>query len=65
MTHDRASGDSFRLTHQFLAYMLGVRRSGITNIAGELQDQGLIRYSRGVVAVLDRVAAAGRFLPLL
>ena len=54
MTHERAGGDSFRLTHQFLAYMLGVRRSGVTNVAGELQDQGLIRYSRGVVAVLDR-----------
>jgi CRP-like cAMP-binding protein len=56
MTQDRALGDSFRLTHQFLAYMLGVRRAGVTEIAGRFQARGLIRYSRGVLTVLDRKA---------
>ena len=56
MTHDRAFGNSFRLTHQFLAYMLGVRRAGVTEIAGRFQARGLIRYSRGLLTVLDRPA---------
>lgn len=55
MTQDRARSDSFNVTHEFLSYMLGVRREGITNSAGELHAAGLIRYSRGAVDVLDRV----------
>lgn len=54
MTHDRAGGDSFQLTHQFLADMLGVRRSGVTTAAGQMQDEGLISYVRGDIQVLDR-----------
>ncbi|MCX7061691.1 MAG: Crp/Fnr family transcriptional regulator [Gammaproteobacteria bacterium] len=54
MTHDRAGGDHFKLTHQFLADMLGVRRSGITTAAGVMQEAGLIRYVRGDIEVLDR-----------
>ncbi|ALT00518.1 Crp/Fnr family transcriptional regulator [Lacimicrobium alkaliphilum] len=56
MSDDRAHSDQFYLTHQFLAGMLGVRRSGITVAAGIMQQQKLICYSRGVVSILDRKA---------
>lgn len=54
MTHDRAHGGSLHLTHQFLADMLGVRRSGITIAAGALKDEKLISYARGEITVLNR-----------
>lgn len=54
MTQDRAHADSFRVTQAFLAYMLGVRRVGITTAAGALQRDGLIEYRRGMLTVRDR-----------
>ena len=53
---DRAAGDTITLTQELLADMLGVRRTSVTEVAGKIQDQGIITYSRGVIKILDRGA---------
>ena len=52
--HDRIDSDTVGLTQEFLADMLGVQRTTVTAVAGQLQAKGLIRYRRGVVDILDR-----------
>jgi len=54
MTHDRVDSDSFPITHDFLATMLGVRRPSVTVAAGMLQQAGFIKYVRGRMTILDR-----------
>ena len=54
MSQDRARSNVFQLTQEFLAYMLGVRRVGVTVAAGELQRRGLIAYERGEMTIVDR-----------
>ncbi|HEV2562661.1 MAG TPA: Crp/Fnr family transcriptional regulator [Rhizomicrobium sp.] len=60
MTRDRMQTDEFLLTQEFLAMMLGVRRAGVTVAAQSLQRAGLIEYSRGHVAILDRAGLRKR-----
>lgn len=61
MTRDRVNSNEFRITQEFLALMLGVRRSRVSVAAGSLQERKLIGYRRGTVTILDQrglVAAA-------
>jgi CRP-like cAMP-binding protein len=51
---DRLSSNEVTMTHELIANMLGVRREGVTEAAGNLQAAGLIHYQRGRIAVLDR-----------
>jgi CRP-like cAMP-binding protein len=59
ITHDRVDGDVFKLTQEFLSYMLGVHRPAVTLAAGILQGAGYIKYSRGTITVTDRRGLEG------
>lgn len=54
MTHDRVGQDTFQLSHEFLAAMLGSTRPTVTVVAGTLQKAGIIRYVHGMMTILDR-----------
>jgi CRP-like cAMP-binding protein len=54
MTSDRIGSDSFGLTQEFLAHMLGLRRVGVTEAASELKRRKLINYTRGQLQIVDR-----------
>ena len=54
MVRDRVDSDEVPMTQEFLSYMLGVRRAGVSVVASALQAQGLIQQSRGRMAILDR-----------
>jgi CRP-like cAMP-binding protein len=54
MSSDRVQSDILPLTHEYLSAMLGIRRAGVTEIAGELQRSALIRYHHGQITIIDR-----------
>jgi CRP-like cAMP-binding protein len=56
MTQDRVRKADLPLTHEFLAEMLGVQRSTVSEVTRSLQDRGLIRQGRGMITVIDRPA---------
>ncbi len=56
---DRLESNELKMTQELIANMLGVRREGVTEAAGRLQKQGVIRYSRGKITVLDRPKLEG------
>ena len=53
---DRLDSTDVRMTQELIANMLGVRRAGVTETAQKLQDEGVIRYTRGLIEVLNRRA---------
>ena len=53
-TQDRVKSDSFRMTHEMLAIMLGVRRAGVSVVAESLRSTGVIEYMRGRITIVDR-----------
>jgi CRP-like cAMP-binding protein len=60
MAHDRVDSGTLRITHDFLATMLGTDRPSVSQAAGTLQKMNIIQYRRGTVKILDRTALEGR-----
>ncbi|MEO6391316.1 MAG: Crp/Fnr family transcriptional regulator [Pyrinomonadaceae bacterium] len=54
MCHDRVGSDEFNLTQEFIANMIGAHRPTVSTAASALQNEGLIKYSRGLITVLNR-----------
>lgn len=59
MTHDRVKTDTFPLTQEFLAFTLGVRRTGVMVAMHHFEDAGMVRYTHGDVQILDRAQLEG------
>ena len=62
MAHDRVDSGTLRITHGFLATMLGTDRPSVSLAAGVFQKMSIIKYSRGAVTILDRVAPRRAFM---
>ena len=60
LSHDRLHSNDLVMTQELIANMLGVRREGVTEAAGNLQQVGLIKYQRGHITVLDRAGLERR-----
>ena len=60
MSRDRVGSDELRLTHEYLAIMLGARRASVTEALRPLQEEGLVRSHRGLLTILDGVGLEGR-----
>jgi CRP-like cAMP-binding protein len=59
-THDRVDSDQFSLTHEYLAIMLGTRRTSVSQILHKIRDRGLIEYRRGKITIVDRAGLESR-----
>lgn len=60
LSHDRLAGDELAMTQELIADMLGVRREGVTEAAGKLQEAGLIHYKRGHITIINRPGLEAR-----
>jgi CRP-like cAMP-binding protein len=60
MSHDRVLGDEFLITQEFLAQMMGVRRASVSEVAATFQADGVIRYTRGLLTIVERTALESR-----
>ena len=54
MTHDRVGSDKLQVTQEFVSYLLGVRREGVSQTIGSLRNKGMIVCRRGYITILDR-----------
>jgi CRP-like cAMP-binding protein len=54
MTHDRVGSDKLQVTQEFVSYLLGVRREGVSQTIGSLRKKGMIVCRRGYITILDR-----------